>query len=292
MSAKSKTWWGQQFLRAIEAITDAGRLSRGRSYAGDRRIKSFTIDASNVKARVRGNVNPYFGVYKEPTYTTRVALRPLSARDWQRVIHGIGSKAGLVAKLLMNEMPDNIGDGFSAAGRSLLPASGREFVTDCSCPDFANPCKHVAGVCYRLASHLDRDPFLLFELRGMARETLVAELGKTPLGQVLAASLQEKKVQPGTSESFFTRVESRPAPKTVSVKAFWQGSKPLPAQVDPVTASRISAIWEKKGGDHPAFWPKDDSFLRIVEEIHDRVRWKNKLTTTPLSTTKKTAKRG
>ena len=135
MGNQSKTWWGQHFLEAIAAITDSGRLSRGRSYSGDRRIKSFTIAGGVAKAKVRGNVNAYFGVYKEPTYNTRVELRSLSAADWKQVIKHIGSKARLVAKLLMKELPDAISAGFSSAGSHLLPANGKDFITNCSCPD-------------------------------------------------------------------------------------------------------------------------------------------------------------
>src|SRR5437868_4607494 len=70
----------------------------------------------------------------------------------------------------------------------FLPHSESDFVTDCSCPDWANPCKHIAGVYYLLASALDRDPFLMFELRGLSRDDLHAELVRSPLGQILSRS--------------------------------------------------------------------------------------------------------
>src|SRR5258708_26284798 len=96
----------------------------------------------------------------------------------------------------MNEMPDTIEDAFSGLGLHLLPHSERDFKTSCSCPDYANPCKHIAGVYYLLASALDRDPLLMFELRGFSRDALHAELVKSPLGQILSSGLSSVDVLP------------------------------------------------------------------------------------------------
>ncbi|GAB4301793.1 MAG: hypothetical protein Kow0091_00360 [Geminocystis sp.] len=66
MSKFSKTWWGQRFIEALESFTDSGRLSRGRSYANNGKVKEYKITKGKITAKVRGSVNPYFGVYKEP----------------------------------------------------------------------------------------------------------------------------------------------------------------------------------------------------------------------------------
>lgn len=70
MSKFSRTWWGKKFIEALEQLSDAGRLSRGRSYACNGKVKSFEIKDGVVTAQVRGSVNPYFGVYKESLYIT------------------------------------------------------------------------------------------------------------------------------------------------------------------------------------------------------------------------------
>ncbi|TME65312.1 MAG: hypothetical protein E6I59_05505, partial [Chloroflexi bacterium] len=185
MAQFSRTWWGQRFIAALEEFTDPARLGRGRSYASGGRILNYTLDNGTVTARVRGSINPYFGVYKEPIYTTSITIKAISSTDWKKAISQIASRADLVTKLLMNEMPDTIEDAFSGLGLHLLPHSERDFKTSCSCPDYANPCKHIAGVYYLLASALDRDPFLMFELRGLSRDALHTELVKSPLGQIL-----------------------------------------------------------------------------------------------------------
>ncbi len=200
MAQFSRTWWGQRFIAALERFTDTARLGRGRSYARNGRILDYKLVKGTVTAKVRGSINPYFGVYKEPTYNTTITIKPISATDWTKVIRQITSRADLVTMLLMNEMPDTIEDVFAVLGLHLLPHSQSDFTTKCSCPDYANPCKHIAGVYYLLASDLDQDPFVMFELRGLSRDDLHTELARSPLGQILASSLtSEARRSSGTS---------------------------------------------------------------------------------------------
>ena len=172
MAGFSRTWWRQQVSEALERFTDPAGLGGGRSYAHGGRILSHEIKGGKVSAKVRGSINPYFGVYEEPIYTTTVALEPISRANWTRVIAELSAWAAPVTKLLLNEMPDDIDETFGRLGLHLLPGGQGDFTTRCSCPDWANPYKHVAGVCCLLASALDQDPFLLFELRGLARDQL------------------------------------------------------------------------------------------------------------------------
>ena len=97
MPGFGRTWWGQRFIEALERFTDPARLGRGRSYASGGRILSYKIEGGKVSARVRGSINPYFGVYKEPIYSTTVALKPISRADWTRVIAELSGGAAPVA---------------------------------------------------------------------------------------------------------------------------------------------------------------------------------------------------
>jgi uncharacterized Zn finger protein len=275
MAKLGRTWWGRRFIEALEGFTDSGRLQRGRGYSGDRRILDFDIANGTVTATVRGNINPYYGVYKEPRYKTRIRMAPIPTGDWAKAIAHLGSNAALVSKLLMNEMPDNIDDAFADVKLHLLPHSRKDFaLTDCSCPDYANPCKHIAGAYYRLAGRLDSDPFLLFELRGLPRERLHKALRTTPLGKALAALMAEESTEPIPAESFFTRPAA--ATSTPDYRAFWQGKKRLPSEIEPATPAAVPAILIRKGGDYPAFWDKEASFIEVMQELYLRVREKNK----------------
>jgi uncharacterized Zn finger protein len=275
MAQFSRTWWGRRFIAALEQFTDPARLGRGRSYASGGRILDYRVADGTVTAKVRGSINPYFGVYKEPIYRTSITIKPISAAEWTNVIAQIASRADLVTRLLMNEMPDTIEDVFSGLGLHLLPHSRHDFATSCSCPDYANPCKHIAGVYYLLASDLDHDPFLMFELRGLSRDELRAELARSPLGQILASALTPDDVPVEPVASYYTRPTKEPAGAAPSHKEFWTGATRLPSAPATTSQASVPALLIKKQGDYPPFWHKDVSFIGVMEELYERVRTKN-----------------
>ncbi len=275
MAIHSRTWWGQKFIKALESFTDSGRLQRGKAYAGESRMLHFDIVDGVVTGMIRGNVNPYFGVYKEPKYFTEIALKPIDPEDWSEIIQHLSSRASVVARLLINEVPENIEYSF-LPGQYLLPHSRKDFKTKCSCPDYSDACKHIAGLCYRLAKELDQNPFLLFELRGLSKEALLEELIKSPLGKILASELDSSTdTKSAPSPTYFTKPETFFCTETPTLKQFWQGQKHLPQTIPLSTPSSVSAIVVKKQGDYPPFWQKDRSFIETMEELYDRVKTKN-----------------
>jgi uncharacterized Zn finger protein len=176
----------------------------------------------------------------------------------------------------MSEMPDNIETVFEQHGVHLLPQGGADLRSDCDCPDYANPCKHIAGAYYKVASLLDRDPFLLFELRGMDKESLLQLLAESPLGQALAAQLDEPDEQPLEYQSQRYTPPTRVAVEGIGLDAFWRGREPLNEAVSQPRASTVSAVLIKKQGDYPLFWDRDNSFVEVMEAIYQRVVAKNK----------------
>jgi uncharacterized Zn finger protein len=275
MAQFSRSWWGQRFIAALEKIMDSGRLSRGRSYARGGKVKSFEIKDGLITAKVRGSVNPYFGVYKEPLYTTTIEFKSISAANWSAAIAYIASKASLISRLMLNEIPDNIDDAFAKLDLHLLPHRKDDFKTKCSCPDWSNPCKHIAGVYYLIAAQLDEDPFLLFELRGLSRDALQKELARSPLGQALSAELTLEKSAPEPDLSYFTKPGVKKAIPLTSLKNFWHGEKRLPQTIEAAPQASVPAILVKKQGDFPSFWSKEQSFIETMEEFYGRVRTKN-----------------
>ena len=277
MSKFSRTWWGKKFIEALEKFSDAGRLSRGRSYAKNGRVTSFEIKDGIVSATVRGSVNPYFGVYKEPLYSTTIEFHPISAAKWAAVIALIASKASLISRLLLNEIPDNLEESFKTLGLNFLPGSKKDFNATCSCPDYGNPCKHIAGVYYLMAAELDRDPLLLFELRGLSRQDLHRELAKSPLGQALSAELQLAQQPPHATASYHTRPTIVPLKPIEHLRDFWHGTKRLPQTIEPLPQALVAGIPIKKQGDFPAFWQRENSFLEAMDTLYDQVRAKSQL---------------
>ena len=276
MAKFTRTWWGKVFIEALESITDTGRLQRGRSYARGNKVKSFDINGNKITAKVRGSINPYFGVYKEPTYKISIEMKPIAKTKWDLAIDKLSSKASTISRLLLNEVPDNIESTFSELELHLLPYSRQDFKTSCSCPDYANPCKHIAGVYYLVAAQLDENPFLLFELRGLSKSELQQKLARTPLGKILAGELNDREIPVELSDSLYTKVTKQPLKKKPANKEFWLGTKRLPQTMDAATENSISAILIKKQGDYPPFWHKDSSFIETMEEFYQRVKTKNK----------------
>jgi uncharacterized Zn finger protein len=275
MPAFSRTWWGQRFLAALEEFTDPARLGRGRSYARGGRVLQYTLTNSTITASVRGSINPYFGVYKEPLYETSISFKTISAGDWNKVLGQITTRADLVTKLLLGEMPETIEESFTRVGLHLLPHNQRDLVTSCSCPDYANPCKHIAAVYYLLAAELDEDPVVMFELRGISRTALQAELARSPLGQILAAALASTELPIEPVASYFTRPTREPTATVSRFKAFWTGAKRLPPPLVTASPTSVPALLIKKQGDYPPFWQKDVSFISVMEELYERVRTKS-----------------
>jgi uncharacterized Zn finger protein len=165
-----ETWWSKRWIGVLESFGMGARLGRGRSYARQGQVVSLDIEKGIVVAKVQGS--------RARPYSVEIKLKPLSEKDWGKVTDAMASQAVFAARLLSGEMPQNIEDAFGEAKVSLFPTSIKDLSTDCSCPDWANPCKHIAAVYYLLAEQFDEDPFLIFKLRGQTKEEIIAILRK------------------------------------------------------------------------------------------------------------------
>lgn len=170
--AFADTWWGRAWVAALEDSTlDAGRLSRGRTYARQGKVGQVSVSSGLVKAPVQGSdFHPY---------RTSVRVPALTDSQWDTLLNTIATRAGHTAALLDGEMPEDLVEDARAAGVPLLPLP-TELDPKCSCPDWGYPCKHAAALCYAIASGIDADPFVLFALRGRTKEKVFAELRRLP----------------------------------------------------------------------------------------------------------------
>ena len=163
-----KNWWADRWIAALKPLMDSGRLSRGRSYARRGQVMDIDVAPGRVTSRVQGS--------RRTPYKVNIQLKPLSDSQWDKVLDALAEQAIFAAQLLNGEMPADIEQVFEAVQVPLFPASRGDLKTDCSCPDWANPCKHIAAVYYLLGERFDEDPFLLFELRGRSQEEIAAAL--------------------------------------------------------------------------------------------------------------------
>ncbi len=166
--AIGETWWSKRFIEVLEDFHEGPRLARGRAYARRGQVIDMAIEAGDVTARVQGS--------RARPYNVSLGVTVLGETDWARVEAAMAGQAVFLARLLAGEMPHEIEDAFAETGLSLFPSTTADLDTDCSCPDWENPCKHIAAVYYLLAEAFDRDPFLIFAWRGRPRERLLADL--------------------------------------------------------------------------------------------------------------------
>ena len=167
-AAFAQTWWGRAWIDALENTSmDAGRLSRGRTYARRGAVDQITITPGMAKAKVHGSA--------PRPYTSSMAVKQLSAPEWDRFLDGVATRATHIAALLDHDMPTELVEDARAAGVRLLPGVG-DLTPECTCPDWGWPCKHASALCYQIARLLDVDPFVLLLLRGRGEQELMEEL--------------------------------------------------------------------------------------------------------------------
>lgn len=163
------TWWGKAWTDALEqrARLDPNRLPRGRTYARQDRAGRLVIAPGSISAGVQGS--------RPAPYHVRIEVRTFSDTEWEAVLDAIASRVAHAAALLDGELLPEVLDEVRRAGVDLLPGPG-DLQPRCSCPDWADPCKHAAAVCYLMADALDDDPFELFHVRGRPRDQLLGAL--------------------------------------------------------------------------------------------------------------------
>jgi uncharacterized Zn finger protein len=186
--AFAKSWWAQRWIAALERLMDSGRLSRGRSYARQGQVLSIEETKDGIAARVQGS--------RSTPYKISIKINHLTDTEWDKVIDALAEQAIFSAQLLAGEMPQEIEQAFERAKVSLFPSKRGDLTTDCSCPDYSNPCKHIAAAHYILGERFDEDPFLIFRLRGRTQEQVMQELRKRRAGSddAVEEEAEEKEV--------------------------------------------------------------------------------------------------
>jgi uncharacterized Zn finger protein len=247
--AFGQSWWARRWISVLEGFDLGARLARGRSYARRGQVLDVTIERGLVRARVQGS--------RPEPYAVEIRVATLSAAQWRRAAAALGREARFAARLLASEMPNDVEAAFEKAGLFLFPQRLADLATECSCPDWSNPCKHIAAVYYLLGEEFDRDPFLVFTLRGMPREELVG------LISAAAPASKTRSVEPPVAEEAGAPAE----PLRPDADAFWAGGD-LPADpfgevaVPPTCAALVLRL-----GRFP-FWRGTASPIEALEPVY------------------------
>ncbi len=165
-----QSWWVAQWMELINSYRYKKRLERAWNYARQGNVMSIQFEGRRVHARVQGTE-------KDP-YKVKLWLDVLNDEDWKYVIEAMAKKAKWSAQLLAGVMPKDIENAFAASGKRLFPFKLEEVKSECTCPDKANPCKHISAIYFLMGDRFKEDPFILFQLRGRSREQILLDLTK------------------------------------------------------------------------------------------------------------------
>ena len=163
-----RNFWGKAWCGNLERYSDfASRLPRGRSYVRNGCVVDLQITAGKITAKVNG----------QELYDVKISIAPLVARRWQAICRDCSGTIDSLVELLQGRLAKGVMDRVCREGDGLFPAPD-EIKLSCTCPDWADMCKHVAATLYGVGARLDEAPRLLFVLRGVDEGELLAGTGQ------------------------------------------------------------------------------------------------------------------
>ena len=151
------TPWGRWFINVLDSYQMGERLNRGRRYANAGRVLSLELADGRAAAKVEGKSYPF--------YKVSISFPPL--KEAEQVYQIIEKDHLLLAQIASGELPQSFLEKLKEKGIKLIPEKWREMKRSCSCPDYGDPCKHMAALYYIIAREIDANPQVLFRLRGM-----------------------------------------------------------------------------------------------------------------------------
>jgi uncharacterized Zn finger protein len=163
----ARSFWGKAWCSNLERYSDyANRLPRGRSYVRNGSVLDLKVAKGEAIAIVSGST----------LYTVKIAIAPVTDMRWISICTACAGSIDSVVELLQGRLAKSVMDRVCREGDGLFPAPA-EIKLSCNCPDSADMCKHVAAALYGIGARLDEMPELLFVLRGVDQQDLIASAG-------------------------------------------------------------------------------------------------------------------
>lgn len=173
----ARTFWGKAWCENLESYSDyASRLPRGRTYVRNGSVIDLAVEEGVVRALVSGS----------EIYSVHITVKPQPASAWAALVAECTGAIGSLVELLQGRLSQSVMAVVTRPQGGLFPAP-REIAFDCSCPDGAAMCKHVAAALYGVGARLDEQPELLFRLRHVDPAALIDRAGVPAAGSGSAA---------------------------------------------------------------------------------------------------------
>jgi len=240
--AIATTFWGKAWCSNLESYSDyENRLPRGRTYARNGSVIDLQITGGKIEALVQGS----------DLYKIALHITALPAKRWEQFTKGCAGKVTNLLDLLQGRLSKEILADITAKGTGLFPAPA-EIKLGCSCPDWADMCKHVAAVLYGVGARLDTKPELFFTLRGVDMQDLISAASASAAAPV-ASVTDDALAGADLAEIFGVEIETAPspaaiAPREVPVLKLTPASKKKPMRKKPVRAAKPAGKSRKAVG--------------------------------------------
>jgi uncharacterized Zn finger protein len=177
----STSVWGKAWCSNLESYRDyEHRLPRGRSYLRNGSVVDLKVAKGSITAKVLGS----------ELYDIKITIAPVAAPQWAAICRACSGGIASLVELLQGRLDKSVMDRVASKGDGLFPAPA-EIKLSCSCPDWADMCKHVAAAMYGVGARLDSAPELLFVLRGVDAKDMIAKAGAN-LGRAKPAATKDK----------------------------------------------------------------------------------------------------
>ena len=221
-----RAWWVERWLDLLNSYRFKKRLERARDYARQGHVLSIDFKQASVIARVQGT--------EAQPYRVSLSIDPFTDEDWAAVAETLAQQAGFAAKLLAGEMPQSIERVFGTNGLSLFPFALGDIHSQCTCPDQANPCKHIGAVYYLLGDRFSDDPFVLFQLRGRTQQQLLEALREVR-SRLVSEAPAEPIADAVNLEPIDAQTVIAPPIVPVDMQQFWAYDQPLESSLVVIT---------------------------------------------------------
>ncbi len=242
-----KTWWGGQWLNSLNNIDYSNRLPRGSSYARKGAVTTIKITENRINAKVSGS--------RPRPYSVDIILPPFFEPELTKFIEELVKRPVIISKLLNRELDPEVLSIAENMQLKVFPRQWTDFKMQCSCPDWAVPCKHLAAVIYKVSAEIDNNPFLVFKLHNV---DLIEEMNK----RGIIVRKNESEI-PAISDLYFEKGASKKKETFDSEKAYqklsFAGLQPI---YDPLIAL-LSA--------HPPFYQGHGDFKEKYRDSIDSV---------------------
>jgi len=227
-------WWGKRWIEIIDSYNLGERLNRGKRYARAGQVVELNFLPGLITASVQGS--------RSLPYQVQLTLKTWSEKQWEKVFSYVKADPLLLTQLISGKLPPDLEQKLKSQGIDLFPGKFQDFATDCSCPDISNPCKHIAAVFFLISESLDKNPFLLFEMRGKDQTEIIDNL-------LSSKTETEEIIEPVTSKN-----------KPLTAEHFWEGCKDKEVPAYYIKPMEYQALLIHQMGPFP-LWQANDNFF-------------------------------